>query len=193
MVAVAIVAEAVWGMAQTLCPDRPRIAVALAAALIALLLPSAAGQIGAIVLGGIAGRLLLPAEPPPEQAELGLRISRTLSVAALAAFFVLLFGLPMLASASDSHPVALVSAFYRAGALVFGGGHVILPLLQRAVVPPGWVPEDLFLAGYGAAQALPGPLSTFAAYLGASPALRPAALSGRRWRWSRSSRPDSSC
>ncbi|MBN9561829.1 MAG: chromate efflux transporter [Alphaproteobacteria bacterium] len=167
IVAVAVVAGAVWSMARTLCPDRPRVTLALAAALIALLVPSAAGQIGAIVLGAIAGRLLLPAETAPEHVALTLRIPRGLALSSLAAFFVLLFGLPALAAATGNHVAALVSGFYRAGALVFGGGHVILPLLQRAVVPPGWVPNDLFLAGYGAAQALPGPLSTFAAFLGA--------------------------
>jgi len=172
IVAVAVVAGAVWSMARALCPDRPRVTLALAAALIALLVPSAAGQIGAIVLGAVAGRLLLPGETVPEHVALTLRIPRGLSLAALASFFVLLFGLPALAAATGSHFFAVVSGFYRAGALVFGGGHVILPLLQRAVVPPGWVPNDLFLAGYGAAQALPGPLSTFAAYLGA--VMRPA-------------------
>ena len=172
IVAVAVVAGAVWSMARALCPDRPRVTLALAAALIALLVPSAAGQIGAIVLGAVAGRLLLPGEAVPEHVALALRIPRGLSLAALASFFVLLFGLPALAAATGSHFFAVVSGFYRAGALVFGGGHVILPLLQRAVVPPGWVPNDLFLAGYGAAQALPGPLSTFAAYLGA--VMRPA-------------------
>jgi chromate transporter len=172
IVAVAVVAGAVWSMARTLCPDRPRVTLALAAALIALLLPSAAGQIGAILLGALAGWLLLPGEAAPEHAALALRIPRALSLAALVGFFALLFGLPALAAATGNHLVALVSGFYRAGALVFGGGHVILPLLQRAVVPPGWVPDDLFLAGYGAAQALPGPLSTFAAYLGA--VMRPA-------------------
>ena len=172
IVAVAVVAGAVWSMARTLCPDRPRVTLALAAALVALLVPSAAGQIGAIVLGAVAGRLLLPGEAVPEHVALALRIPRGLSLAALASFFMLLFGLPALAAATGRHFFAVVSGFYRAGALVFGGGHVILPLLQRAVVPPGWVPNDLFLAGYGAAQALPGPLSTFAAYLGA--VMRPA-------------------
>ena len=95
-----------------------------------------------------------------------VRIARPLPIVALIVFFVLLFGLPFLASMSGSHLVALINSFYRSGSLVFGGGHVVLPLLQQAVVPPGWVGNDAFLAGYGAAQAVPGPLFTFAAYLG---------------------------
>jgi chromate transporter len=166
IVAVAIVAQAVWGMARNLCPDRERASVAIGAALVALGEQSAAGQIGAIVAGGLIGWWLFPATAINEAAPLALRISHPLAVAALVLFFVLLFGLPILAVASGSHIVALVGSFYRSGALVFGGGHVVLPLLQQSVVPPGWVGNDAFLAGYGAAQAVPGPLFTFAAYLG---------------------------
>ena len=165
--AVAVVAQAVLGMARTLAPDRARATLAVAAAIIALGAPSSWGQIGAIALGGIVGALLLrgggEATAP---AALPLNLSRTLGALLLVAFFVLLIGLPLLAAAIPSQALREFDAFYRAGSLVFGGGHVVLPLLQASVVPPGWVSNDAFLAGYGAAQAVPGPLFTFAAYLG---------------------------
>ena len=165
--AVAVVAQAVLGMARTLAPDRARATLGVAAAIIALGAPSSWGQIGAIALGGIVGALLLrgggEATAP---AALPLNVSRTLGALLLVAFFVLLIGLPLLAAAIPSQALREFDAFYRAGSLVFGGGHVVLPLLQASVVPPGWVSNDAFLAGYGAAQAVPGPLFTFAAYLG---------------------------
>jgi chromate transporter len=139
----------------------------VAGAVIALAIPSAWGQIGAIALGGVAGILLLRRSTVTDHASLPLSVSRTTAIFALAAFFGLLFGLPLLASAFPNQGLALFDAFYRAGSLVFGGGHVVLPLLQAEVVPRGWVSNDAFLAGYGAAQAVPGPLFTFAAYLGA--------------------------
>lgn len=170
--AVAVVAVAVLGMARTLAPDRLRASMAVAAAALALLVPTALGQVAAIVLGALAGLLLLPREAALDEVRLPLRIGRRAGLAALAGFFLLLGGLPLLALLTGNHSVALVDVFYRAGALVFGGGHVVLPLLQAGVVPPGWVGQDTFLAGYGAAQAVPGPLFSFAAYLGA--VLRPA-------------------
>src|SRR3954447_2706910 len=166
IVAVAVVANAAWGMARNLCPDRQRATIAVGAALLALGMPSAAGQIGAIAAGALIGLWLFPAAAVAAAAPLGLRIARPPAITVLVLFFALLFGLPALAATSDNHILALVSSFYRSGALVFGGGHVVLPLLQHAVVPPGWVSNDAFLAGYGAAQAVPGPLFTFAAYLG---------------------------
>jgi len=166
IVAVAVVAQAVWGMARSLCPDRERATLAAGAAVLALAEPSAAGQIGAIVAGGLIGWWLFPEASGNKAAPLAVNIGRPLAVGALVLFFALLFGLPALAAASSNHITALISSFYRSGALVFGGGHVVLPLLQQAVVPPGWVSNDVFLAGYGAAQAVPGPLFTFAAYLG---------------------------
>jgi chromate transporter len=165
--AVAVVAQAVLGMMRSLAPDRERATMAVVAAIIVLALPSAWGQIGAIALGGLAGALLLRADATDEQAALPLNVSRTTGIVLLAIFFVLLIGLPLLAAMTQSQALRLFEAFYRAGSLVFGGGHVVLPLLQASVVPPGWVSNDAFLAGYGAAQALPGPLFTFAAYLGA--------------------------
>ena len=172
IVAVAVVAQAVWGMARSLCPDRERATLAAGAAVLALAEPSAAGQIGAIVAGGLIGWWLLPEASGNKAAPLAVTIGRPLAVGALVLFFALLFGLPALAAASSNHITALIGSFYRSGALVFGGGHVVLPLLQQAVVPPGWVSNDVFLAGYSAAQAVPGPLFTFAAYLGTM--MRPA-------------------
>ncbi|HKS87902.1 MAG TPA: chromate efflux transporter [Stellaceae bacterium] len=167
IVAVAVVANAVWGMARSLCPDRERATIAIGAAILMLAVPTAAGQIGGIAAGALVGWGLLrhraSAAPP---APLAIHLPRALSIGAAAAFFVLLFGLPVLAAAFPAQALRLFSAFYRSGALVFGGGHVVLPLLQAAVVLPGWVSNDSFLAGYGAAQAVPGPLFTFSAYLG---------------------------
>src|SRR5215475_4589286 len=165
--AVAVVAQAVLGMARTLAPDRARATLAVVAACIVLAVPSSLGQIGAIVLGGVVGLLLPRGEIAGKQAALPLNVSRTVGAALLALFFALLVGLPLLAAAIPAQGLKEFDAFYRAGSLVFGGGHVVLPLLQAAVVPPGWVSNDAFLAGYGAAQAVPGPLFTFAAYLGA--------------------------
>jgi chromate transporter len=170
VVAVAVVAQAVWGMAKTLCPDRTRAGLAIGAALIALLLPTAWGQGLAIILGAIVGRLAIA--PTGALAAVGdgygYGVSKRAGAALLLVFVGLLAGLPILAAKSDIPMLDAISAFYRAGALVFGGGHVVLPLLQASVVQPGWVDNDIFLAGYGAAQAVPGPLFTFAAFLGAA-------------------------
>lgn len=167
LVAVAIVAQAVWGMARNLCPDRERASIAGVAALIVLLSASAFSQLGAILLGAVAGAWLCRQTGAIRAEQVPIKVSHGVGVAALVAFFTLLFGLPLLRAVSGSPAIAMVDAFYRSGALVFGGGHVVLPLLSEAVVAPGWVSESAFLAGYGAAQAVPGPLFTFAAYLGA--------------------------
>jgi chromate transporter len=164
--AVAVVAQAVLGMMVTLAPDRERATLAVAAAALVLFAQSAYAQIGAIVLGGIVGYWLLRDGAAKLEGTLNVRVGRTAAVAALILFFVLLALLPFLARTSGIQAVAYFDAFYRAGSLVFGGGHVVLPLLQAEVVPPGWVTNDEFLAGYGAAQAVPGPLFTFVAYLG---------------------------
>ena len=178
IVAVAIVAQAVWGMARTLCPDRERASVALVAALIILFSTSSAAQIGAIALGGIAGLWLCRGALPIEAGHVEMPLSRTAGLAALTTFFVLLAGLPVLRNLAPSSGIALFEAFHRSGALVFGGGHVVLPLLREAFVTPGWVNDDTFLAGYGAAQAVPGPLFTFAAYLGTVVGPTPHGLAG---------------
>ena len=170
-VVVAVVALAVWGMARTLCPDPPRVTIAAVGAAVALGIGGPAGQVGVILGGALAG-LLLPGKPagaPPATPPADPRGGRPAGARAalwLGLFVALLILLPLAASAWPSQTLALVDGFYRSGALVFGGGHVILPLLEAEVLPPGWVARDAFLAGYGAAQALPGPLFTFAAYLG---------------------------
>ena len=166
VVAVAIVAQAVWGMARALCPDRPRAALAILAALVTLVLSSSVGQVGAIVVSATLGYALLELPHQQPVVHRGYGVSRRAGAAALIAFAALLVGLPLAASATGSGLVDVVSGFFRAGALVFGGGHVVLPLLQSAVVPNGLVSNADFLAGYGATQAVPGPLFTFAAYLG---------------------------
>ena len=155
-------------MAQALTPDRPRAALALAALVIVTALPGSYGQIAAIAVGGIAGTVLCRnTTAATSHAPLAFPISRRAGVALLILFAVLLVGLPALAQAGAGHASALISAFYRTGALVFGGGHVVLPLLEAETVRTGWVSRDAFLAGYGATQAVPGPVFTFAAYLGA--------------------------
>jgi len=169
LVAVAIVAQAVWGMARTLCPDRERASIAVIVAVIILFSSSSVAQIGAIALGGIAGLWLCRAAPPApkDEGHLSIPVSRLIGLLALVAFFLLLVALPLLNGTIHAQGLALFNAFYRSGALVFGGGHVVLPLLREATVTPGWVSDDTFIAGYGAAQAVPGPLFTFSAYLGA--------------------------
>jgi chromate transporter len=164
--AVAVVAQAVLLMMRALAPDRARATLAVAAAAVVLAVPSSFGQIGAIVLGGIVGSVFLRGTTPEGHVSLPHPVSRPVAMAAIAVFFGLLIGLPLLVAAAPNHVLRLFDVFYRAGSLVFGGGHVVLPLLQAAVVPPGWVGNDAFLAGYGAAQAVPGPLFTFSAYLG---------------------------
>lgn len=166
VVAVAVVAQAVWTMARSLCPDTKRATLAALAAIGVLAVPSPFAQVGAIVIGGLVGWAILCANSTTDHVDLGVRVNRGVAIAALALFFAGLIGLPVLASAYPSQTMALVDSFYRSGSLVFGGGHVVLPLLQSEVVPPAWVSKDAFLAGYGAAQAVPGPLFTFAAYLG---------------------------
>jgi chromate transporter len=165
--AVAVVAQAVLGMMRSLTPDRERATIAVVAAIIMLVLPSAWSLMGVIAAGGLVGLALLGTDAPTDHVALPLSVSRRTGAVFLVIFFALLAGLPLLAVAIPSQSIKLVDAFYRAGSLVFGGGHVVLPLLKEAVVPTGWVTSDAFLAGYGAAQAVPGPLFTFAAYLGA--------------------------
>ena len=178
VVAVAVVAQAVWGMARNLCPDTPRVTVMAAAACAALLAPSAFGQVGVIIAAGVAGLLLFRPDAAQDHEPLPMTVGRQAGALWLALFFCLLAGLPILAAALPYQSVAEISAFFRSGALVFGGGHVVLPLLQAAVVPQGWVSNDAFLAGYGAAQAVPGPLFTFAAFLGASMSSAPSGWAG---------------
>jgi chromate transporter len=165
VVAVAVVAQALWGMSSTLCPDKTRVSLAVLACIGASLIPNSAGQILMILLGGIFGLFFLSSDKALPTSELTFQLKKRAGIGVLLIFFILLTLLPLLSL--RSYPLQLFDAFYRVGALVFGGGHVVLPLLQAKVVPAGWVDNSLFLAGYGAAQALPGPLFTFAAFLGA--------------------------
>lgn len=167
LVAVAVVAQALWGMARTLTPDRQRIAIALGALFLAMLVGGWLGQVGAIAAGAVAGFFFCRAEASAAATHPAFPVSRRAGMAALVLFAVLLVAPPLLFGWTGNHVLAFFDAFYRSGALVFGGGHVVLPLLENAVAAPGWVPLQDFLAGYGAAQAVPGPLFTFAAYLGA--------------------------
>lgn len=166
LVAVAVVAQAVWGMARSLTPDRPRAGIALAA-IFMVTAGGTLGQLAAIVLGAVSGLVLCRGAAVEQRTSFSFGISRSAGVICLLAFLLLLFGLPLIASIMDSQGLRLFDAFYRSGALVFGGGHVVLPLLEAEVVRSGWVSENAFLAGYGVAQAVPGPLFTFSAYLGA--------------------------
>ena len=165
--AVAVVANAVWGMARALAPDRVRGTIALLAAVVVLSWPGAPGQIFVIALAALVGYRILPAAAGETRVALRPRHGRGTAVASLVVFFGLLAVLPLIRSMVPSQAVMVFDSFFRVGSLVFGGGHVVLPLLQAEVVPPGWVSNEEFVAGYGAAQAVPGPLFTFAAYLGA--------------------------
>lgn len=166
LVAVAVVLHAVIGMGKTLTPDKPRVTIAIATMIVTVLFPSAVGQILMIVVAGLLGFLLYRKQAVLPTAELPISIRKRTGAIALALFFLLLFGLPVLRSIFQHGYIALFDTFYRAGSLVFGGGHVVLPLLEREVVPNGWISAEQFLAGYGVAQAVPGPLFTFASYIG---------------------------
>lgn len=167
VVAVAVITQAIWGMGKTLCPDRFRATLAIAATLIVFAWPTALGQLVAIAIGALIGwRYLEPAAQSAAPA-LNFPIGRRTALVAWIFFWGLLIFLPAATLFTQNHALALFDSFYRTGSLVFGGGHVVLPLIRNEVVPPGWVSDSVFLAGYGAAQAVPGPLFTFAAYLGA--------------------------
>lgn len=167
LAAVAVVAQAVWSMGRTLCPDRSRATIAAIATVVMTVLGAAVGQIVAIVLAALAGATLLKTATDLPEAPVGMPGTKRGAVVCISAFIVLLLGLPLAARFAHVYWLDIFSSFYRVGSLVFGGGHVVLPLLQAVVVPRGWVSINEFLAGYGAAQAIPGPLFTFAAFLGA--------------------------
>lgn len=178
IVAVAVVAQAVWGMARSLCPDRERATIAVLASLLTLAWPTTAGQLLSLAVAGIAGSLIFPGIESVSFSRMRFPIGKRTALAAWGGFFTLLFGLPFLRQVLPGHPLELFDSFFRVGALVFGGGHVVLPLLQTEVVGPGWVTNEQFVAGYGATQAVPGPLFTFAAYLGAVMATEPNGWTG---------------
>jgi chromate transporter len=167
VVAVAVVAQAVWGMARSLCPDRGRATLAILASIVTLAWPTAVGQLSSIIIAGAIGSVVFS---EPALASLSHRrfpVKKMTGIAAWVIFFTLLLGLPLARQIWPGHGLEVFDSFFRVGSLVFGGGHVVLPLLQTEVVGPGWVTNEQFVAGYGAAQAVPGPLFTFSAYLGA--------------------------
>lgn len=167
VVAVAVVAQAVWGMARSLCPDRERATIAVLASIVTLAWPTALGQLSSITVAGIVGWMIFPGSVASPVSHMRFPIGRKTGVAAWILFFLLLFGLPLVRQMAPSHTLEVFDSFFRVGSLVFGGGHVVLPLLQTEVVGPGWITNEQFVAGYGATQAVPGPLFTFSAYLGA--------------------------
>jgi len=177
-VAVAVVAQAVWGMGRSFCTDFPRLCIMVVSCLCMLLMSWAQTQLLIIAMAGLAGLLLLSAPGPTQRDELPVAVKPHAGGILLLLFCVLLALLPLTAAVAGADWLSISDSFYRAGALVFGGGHVVLPLLQAEVVPPGWIDNDSFLAGYGAAQAMPGPLFTFAAYLGAAMQFGPGGWTG---------------
>ena len=166
--AVAVVAQAVWGMGRNLCTDVARVSIMALAACFVLLVPSALGQVGVIAIAAIIGLILFKPEKGIAHDPLPITVKRRTGIFWLLLFFLLLIGLPLLTALYPSQTLSMIDTFFRAGSLVFGGGHVVLPLLQAEVIPAGWLSNDTFLAGYGATQAVPGPLFTFAAFLGSS-------------------------
>ena len=178
LVAVSVVAHAVLTMGRSLAPDRSRQLIALAAMAVLLILPSPLLQLAVIVAGAVTGAMILPRSTLSETRSTPSEAPGLKSLVFLGLAFGLLLALPLLSAVMPQPVLALADGFYRAGALVFGGGHVVLPLLQAAVVDPGWVTDAEFLAGYGAAQAIPGPLFTVAAYLGMMTGIGPAGLGG---------------
>ncbi|WP_079218153.1 chromate efflux transporter [Herbaspirillum robiniae] len=178
VVAVAVVAQAVWGMARTICTDLSRLTIMLVAACTCLAFSDTLSQIVVIVLAAVTGLALFSATPSAPLDALPIRVTARSGLIWLAIFLLLLIGLPILSRSSGSQALSDLDAFFRVGSLVFGGGHVVLPLLQAEVVPSGLVSNDTFLAGYGAAQAVPGPLFTFAAFLGASMTVGPSGIAG---------------
>jgi chromate transporter len=178
VVAVAVVALAVWTMARSLTPDGKRAGLAILAASAALLWPTGLGQITIIAVAALLGWRLFPGALTITSPRARILLGRRLGAFMLALFVALLVALPVGRELTGAPSLAVFDSFFRAGSLVFGGGHVVLPLLQSEVVPPGWVTNEEFVAGYGAAQAVPGPLFTFAAYLGAIRGPRPNGLAG---------------
>lgn len=178
IVTVAVVAQAVVVMSGSLCPDRPRLLLALVSAGIVLAIPSIFTQMAVMVLGALTALWLFKSSSEPVRLSIASGVSPKTGTFFLLSFAGLLIALPTLATASGQYLIKLVDVFYRAGALVFGGGHVVLPLLQSQIVTHGWVLNDIFLAGYGAAQAAPGPLFSFAAFVGAVSSQNPSGWIG---------------
>ena len=178
VVAVAVVAQAVWGMARSLCPDRERATIAILAAIVTLACPTAVGQLSSIAIAAIVGLMIFPGAASAPLSHMRFPVTKKTGIAAWVVFFALLVGLPLLRQIQPGHALEVFDSFFRVGSLVFGGGHVVLPLLQTEVVGPGWITNARFVAGYGAAQAVPGPLFTFSAYLGAVMSTEPNGWTG---------------
>ncbi len=178
VVAVAVVAQAVWNMARSLCPDRERATIAVAASLVTLAWPTAIGQVSSIAVAALVGWKIFSATESAAPSRLRFPVGKKLAIGAWVVFFALLIGLPLLRQVLSNPTLEVFDSFFRVGSLVFGGGHVVLPLLQSEVAGPGWVTNAQFVAGYGAAQAVPGPLFTFSAYLGAVRAAEPNGWAG---------------
>jgi chromate transporter len=178
VVAVAVVAQAVWGMARSLCPDRERATIAILASIFTLAWPSAIGQLSSIIIAGLVGAVIFPEQTSSSLSRTRFPIGKKPGLTAWVIFFALLVGLPFYRQIAPSHGLEVFDSFFRVGSLVFGGGHVVLPLLQAEVVGPGWVTNEQFVAGYGATQAVPGPLFTFSAYLGAVKSSEPNGWTG---------------
>jgi len=178
VVAVAVVAQAIWGMSLKLCPDKQRASIAVLAAIMASIAASATGQVGIIILGGIVGCLFLRTSDQLPHIPFTTNSSKKVGILFLSLFFIILFLSPIISPLINHHAFREFDSFYRTGSLVFGGGHVVLPLLKNEVVNAGWVSNDLFIAGYGMAQALPGPLFAFSAYLGAVSSIFPSGIPG---------------
>jgi chromate transporter len=178
VVAVAVVAQAVWGMARSLCPDRERATIAILASIFTLAWPSAIGQLSSIIIAGLVGAVIFPEQTSSSLSRTRFPIGKKPGLTAWVIFFALLVGLPFYRQIAPSHGLEVFDSFFRVGSLVFGGGHVVLPLLQTEVVGPGWVTNEQFVAGYGATQAVPGPLFTFSAYLGAVKSSEPNGWTG---------------
>jgi chromate transporter len=178
VVAVAVVAQAVWGMARSLCPDRERATIAILASIVTLAWQSALGQIASIVVAGVVGSIIFSGTASSTLSRMRFPVGKKTGIAASIIFFSLLLGLPLIRQSAPNHTLEVFDSFFRVGSLVFGGGHVVLPLLQTEVVGPGWVTNEQFVAGYGATQAVPGPLFTFSAYLGAVMGTQPNGWAG---------------
>ena len=173
VVAVAVVAQALWGMGKNLCPDKQRATIAVLASIVTMQTSSAFFQVGVIAAGGIVGCLYLRKSNELPHTPIKYNVSKATGAVFLTVFLLMLGGLPLVSQLVNSDLLKLFDGFFRAGSLVFGGGHVVLPLLQAEVVPTGWVTNDAFMAGYGAAQAIPGPLFSFSAFLGAIATVSP--------------------
>lgn len=178
VVAVAVVAQAVWGMACSLCPDRERATIAILASIVTLAWQSALGQIASIAVAGVVGSIIFSGTASSTLSHMRFPVGKKLGIIASIIFFSLLLGLPLIRQSAPNHTLEVFDSFFRVGSLVFGGGHVVLPLLQAEVVGPGWVTNEQFVAGYGATQAVPGPLFTFSAYLGAVMGTQPNSWAG---------------